>query len=141
MHDGIPEAADQSFLMWYLQTLGVGGLMIAAAALVAFTLTMLIVLRGKNMTSGSALMLIVPLPLLAGFFSMLKGMMASFGVIVRANVQITVSEIAAALAETSASLLFAILAMAPSYLLAMGYLFSRSLRADSSDQRSDRIET
>ncbi len=64
----------QSYLMWFLQTLGLGGLLVALAALTAFVLTLVVVLRGRGTTVGAALVFMVPLPVLVSVFWVLKGL-------------------------------------------------------------------
>ena len=71
---------------WFLQTLGVGGLVIALTALIAFILTLVVVLHGKRSIAGPALLFIVPLPMLVSIFGVLKGMIASFRVITTTDV-------------------------------------------------------
>lgn len=53
----------RSFLAWMLiDILGVRGLVIALAAVLAFALTLVLVRRGRGRLVGAALVLIVPLP-------------------------------------------------------------------------------
>ena len=71
--NGVP-VVGQSYLMWFLQTLGLGGPLVAMAALAAFVLTLVVVLRGRGPNVGAALVFIVPLPVLVSVFWVLKGL-------------------------------------------------------------------
>ena len=46
MRDKIGEPVGQSYLMYLLKTLGLGGLLVALAALIAFVLTLFVIRRG-----------------------------------------------------------------------------------------------
>ena len=127
----------QSYLMWFLQTLGLGGLLVALAALTAFVLTLVVVLRGRGTNVGAALVFIVPLPVLVSVFWVLKGMIASFSVITTSNVELKGSEVAGGISEMLVTPFFGLLSMAPSYLLAMFFLFGRSVQAGSTGEASN----
>lgn len=126
----------QSYLVWFLRTLGPGGLFVGLTGLVAFGLTLLVVFRGKGPSTGAALAFIVPMPVLLSVFCVLKGMLASFSVIAVSDTQLKASEVAAGIAETLSLPLFGMLSMAPSYLLAMLFLLGRSIQADASGKAS-----
>jgi len=121
----------ESPLVWFLESLGFGGLMVAAAGLAAFLLTLFVVFRGKGSAVGPALLLIVPLPVLVSVFSVLQGMTASFAVAMHSDAQIKASEITAAISALLVRPIFGLLAMAPSYVLALLFLVYRSGKSDS----------
>ena len=121
----------ESPFVWFLESLGFGGLMVAAAGLAAFVLTLFVVFRGKGSAVGPALLLIVPLPVLVSVFSVLQGMIVSFFVISHSDNQIKASEVPAAISATLVTPIFGLLSMAPSYVLALLFLVYRSGKSDS----------
>jgi hypothetical protein len=64
MGEKIGDPIGQSFLMCLLRSPGMGGLLVALTALIAFVLTLVVVRRGKGTTAAAARVFIVPLPVL-----------------------------------------------------------------------------
>ena len=125
--------APQSLVMWVASALGVKfGLFIALAAIVAFVLTLAVVIRGKAASAGSALAFIVPLPALVGLFGAMEELVATFSVLSRSDVEIKVAQLALVATEAVIRPMAGLLAIAPSYLLAMTWLLIRSFRSDKS---------
>lgn len=118
----------QSFLMWVLTTLGMNAILLPLCAGLAFVLTLLLVLRGKGPLTGTALLFIVPAPLLLGFWGALKGAIASFSVIAMSDVSLKPAEVAGGVAEALLLPTAGLLLTVPSYLLAVIGLFVRSLQ-------------
>jgi hypothetical protein len=116
--------------MWVVTTLGINALLIPLCAAVSFGLTMLLLLRGKGPLAGAALLFIVPMPLVLGFWGALKGSIASFAVIAMSDVAVKPSDVAAGVAEALLGPMMGLLMMAPSYLAAVIGLVIRSLRAE-----------
>lgn len=71
----------ESFAMWMVRALGLFALLLPLAGIVCFVLTLLVVLRGNGPFAAAALLLIVSIPLLIGFFGFLQGALTSFQVI------------------------------------------------------------
>lgn len=118
----------QSYLMWVVTALGINSLLIPLCAAVSFGLTILVLLRGKGPLTGVALLFIVPMPLVLGFWGALKGSIASFAVIAMSDVAVKPSEVAGGVAEALLGPLTGLVLMAPSYLAAMIGLVIRCVR-------------
>ncbi len=121
----------KSYVAWLFESLGFHfALLLPGAALLAFILTLLVLVRGNRHSTGAALCFIVPLPLLVGIFAMLEGLSASFTVIAMSSAEIKASELVAGLSQALVAPKVGLLLMAPSFVTALLGLTARSLVAD-----------
>jgi hypothetical protein len=111
----------------YIVLLGLGGLL-------AFVLTLIVVLRGRGPMAGAALVFIVPIPFFIGLYGAVDGAIASYTIIANSVLQPKPSEIAQGFSLALATPLVGMLLMAPSYALAMFGLMARSLADGSGGQ-------
>lgn len=119
--------APQSKLKWLFNALGVEySLLLPLAALLAFVLTLILVIRGRGPLATAALVFAVPLPFMVGVYGFFDGMVASFIVIAQSTVSPKPSEYAAGISTALVTPLVGMFLMAPSYLLA---LFGSLIRA------------
>jgi len=93
--------------------------LLGVAALVAFLLTLIVVVRGRGPMAAAALVFIVPLPLLVGVFGALEGVMSYWSVIAASSTAPKPSELAAGIAMALVAPMAGMLLMAPSYALAL----------------------
>lgn len=117
----------QSMLMWTFRSLGWRySLALPLAGLVAFALALILVIRGGS-NAGSALLFVVPIPLLVGMFGFLDGMIAGFQVIATPGHAPRPWELAEGISTALLTPVVGMLLMAPAYLVAMGGLFIRTI--------------
>ena len=124
MHD----ASQESLLAWTFSALGVRyTLLLPLAGLVCFLLVLLLVIRGKGPWVSTALLLIVPLPLLLGIFAAIEGLIASYAVIANSPTIPKPSEWAAGYAAALVAPIVGMLVMGPAYATACLGSFLRSM--------------
>jgi MotA/TolQ/ExbB proton channel family len=139
--EGDLEPVRQSYLHWLCMALGLKySLLLPLAALLAFILTLIVVVRGKGPLAGAALVFIVPMPLFIGLYGAIEGVIAMYAVIANSTTQPKPSQLANGISMALATLWVGTLLMAPSYVVAMFGLFVRSLvgNSDRSPPSSDR---
>lgn len=125
---------DESYLLWLFHALGFRySVLLSAAGLLSFVLTLIVVRRGKGPMVGAALLFIVPLPFLIGLYSVLEAVDAVCTVLAASTTTPTSSELAQGIGMSLAALWVGMLLAAPSYLVAVLGLFQRSL-AENSDR-------
>jgi hypothetical protein len=130
--------APQSFFMWFVSALGANGVLIILAGFITFIFTLIVVIRGKQM-AGLALVFIVPIPALIGIFGAMQRVVSAFSVLAMADVEIKLSEVAMVVSESMVRPMSGMLAMGPSYLLAMLWLFIRSVTTDSNRDQCNAV--
>jgi hypothetical protein len=121
---------EQSMLGWVFQSLGIiYTLMLLLVTGISFTVTLILVIRGRGPLCGAALLLIVPMPFLVGIFGALDGAIRSHMVIAASTVAPNPAEVAAGTSTALVTPLVGLFLMAPSYLLASGGMFLRAMIA------------
>ena len=126
------EPVQQSYLSWIFNSLGLFyGTLLPLLALVTFAMTLVLVAKGKGPMVGPALLLIVPVPMLLGFFGAIQGAIKSCTVISLSNVPVKASELALGISGALVLPMFGMLLMAPSFAVALFGMFLRSLLANS----------
>jgi hypothetical protein len=130
---------DESYLLWLFHALGFRySVLLSAAGLLSFVLTLIVVRRGKGPMVGAALLFIVPLPFFIGLYSVLEAVYAACTVLAASTTTPTSSDLAQGIGMLLAALWVGMLLAAPSYLVAMLGLFKRSL-AENSDRSPPNI--
>lgn len=129
----------RSLLSWFYMALGPFYLgLLLLAGLLCFVLTLVIVTRGRGGMSSTALLFIVPIPLLIGIFGAIQGAINSFTVIAMGGATPKASEIAQGVSLSLVAPLFGMLLMLPSYGVAvLGSLF-RSFPAPTDDRPNEK---
>lgn len=125
-----PELAkrrQESFLMWMIRSVGMIGMLQLPVGLFCFVLTLLIVIRGNGPFAAAALTLIVPIPFLLGIFGMLHAMILSFQIIATSTVAPKPYQLADGVSTALFTPIVGLVLMTPSYLVAIGGSFVRSL--------------
>ena len=125
----------EPFLSWMIRSTGLFGMLIPPLAIVCFVLTLLIAIRGKGSRAGIALVLIIPLPVLLGFFCLVYAGIQSLQVIFHSTVPPKSSELGDAISTALVAPMMGLLLSLPSYLVGSAAMFVRSL-----SESSDRIE-
>ena len=121
----------KSRIMWMLETLGIFGLLMVVAGVVAFALSLLIVTRGRGALAGAALVFIVPMPLMVALFAVFRSAISMFSVVAMSDVQLKASEVAGGIAECLFTPIVGLVVTIPAYMVAMIGLIVRSLRDES----------
>jgi hypothetical protein len=117
----------ESMLSWTYHALGLTyALVLPLAGFIAFVLALILVIRGGNY-AGSALLLVVPIPLLIGLFGFLDGLISGYQMLATPNSVARPWELAAAMSTALMTPLVGMLLMAPAYLVAMVGLFIRTM--------------
>ena len=120
----------ESYLHFVFTALGIKySVLLSGAALVAFALTLVVLLRGKGPMAGAALFFIVPMPLLIGLYGGIDGLISTYTIIAATSVQPKPSELAYGISLSLVAPMMGMLLMVPAYLLAMIGLIIRSLSA------------
>jgi hypothetical protein len=120
--------APHSKLSWFFSALGLQySLLLPLAALVAFILTLLLVIRGRGPLASAALMFAVSLPLLVGVYGFFDGMIAGFIIIAQSVVSPKPSEYAQGISTALVTPLVGMFLMAPSFLVALFGSFIRAM--------------
>ena len=128
------EPVQQSFLNWMMAALGFNyAILLALAALAAFVLASIIVVRGRGPMAGVALVFIVPVPMLIGIFAAIQGAMSTYIVIATSGATPKPSELATGISMALVAPLAGMLLMVPSFAVAAIGCFVRALldRPDS----------
>lgn len=128
-------AAQESYLMWYLRALGAKGvLLLPFAAILSFAITLFLVSRRHGRLSGSALLLLAMLPILAGFYCMLDSVIGTLIVLSRVGDDVTLkpSEVAEGISGSLLALHTGITLSVPTILIALVGLVFRAASAESS---------
>ncbi len=126
----MPVAApvQQTMLQWFLVSLGFRyAMLLSLAGLLSFVLALFIVLRGKGPLAGSALMLIVHVPLLIGVYAAIDGLMRVYLVIAGSDVTVKASEVANGYSTALVAPLVGMALMVPGYAIAALGSLIRSL--------------
>ncbi|MGV3605374.1 MAG: hypothetical protein ACO1RA_03130 [Planctomycetaceae bacterium] len=132
-------AAQDSYLMWYIRTLGIKGiLLLPFAAILSFAITLFLVSRRHGRLSGSALLLLVMLPILAGFYCMLESVIGMLIVFSRVGDDVTLkpSEVAEGISGSLLALHTGFTLSVPTILIALVGLVFRAASAESSSVSS-----
>lgn len=120
--------APESFLTWVFRALGLKySVLLPLAAIVAFVLTLVVLLRGKGPMAAAALVFIVPMPFFVGLYGGIDGLIAIYTIIAASAAQPKPSELAEGTSMALAAPMIGMLLMAPAYLLAMVGLFVHSM--------------
>lgn len=121
--------AQQSHLSFIIESCGLWyAVLIPVVALVSFALTLLLVTFGRDSLTGPALVLIVPMPALVGFYASISGMLSSMMVIAATELAIKPSEWYAGFAASLVTTWLGLLIMAPAFLTAVLGLSVRALK-------------
>ncbi|MFO0884291.1 MAG: hypothetical protein U0894_08895 [Pirellulales bacterium] len=132
-------AAQDSYLMWYIRTLGIKGiLLLPFAAILSFAITLFLVSRRHGRLSGSALLLLAMLPILAGFYCMLESVIGMLIVFSRAGDDVTLkpSEVAEGTSGSLLALHTGITLSVPTILIALVGLVFRAASTEPSGMSS-----
>jgi hypothetical protein len=120
----------ESMLMWTFNALGWRyTLMLPASALLAFVLTLGVVIRGGPY-AGWALLFIVPMPVWVGALGFFDGMIMSYNVIAMSETSPKPSEIAFGISTSLVTPVVGMVLMTPAYLVAAVGLFIRTLMGE-----------
>lgn len=131
--DEVAEPVRQSFLLFLINALGIRyAFLLPAAALVAFIVVLILVLRGKGPELVGALIFIVPLPVLVGILGTVDGMLASYQVIAMSDLAPKPSEVAQGISMSLVSAWIGLMLAVPGYLLAAVGLAVRALAGQRS---------
>jgi hypothetical protein len=123
-----------TLLEWYIQSLGwMYTLLLPLSALIAFVLTVALLVFGKGRFTGAALLFIVPLPLLLGMLGTVDGMITSLQVIDSRTSAIPSYEVAYAASSSLATAVVGLWLTVPNWLLATVGLFIRALLRDPTE--------
>jgi MotA/TolQ/ExbB proton channel family protein len=129
MESEMAEPARQSFLLWFFSALGVRyTFLLPLAALLAFVLILVLVIRGRGWAAGAAVVLLVPLPFVVGILGTIDGIMMSYMVIAASDVRPKPAAVAEGVSTALVTALVGLLLMVPGYVLAVGGLLLRSFR-------------
>ena len=122
----------QSYLEFIFGALGYQyTLLLPLAALVSFTLVLVLILRGKGSFLPTALMLIVPLPVLVGLMGVVDGISATFQEIAMSSAAPKPSELARGIGMSLVTAWVGIWLAIPGFLLAATGSFIRALTGDA----------
>lgn len=120
--------APQSYVSWVISALGLPYLcLLLLAGTLCFLFALAVVVRGRGPMAASALVLIVPIPLLIGIFIAIQGAIAAYQVIAASPVAPKPSEVAAGNSAALVAPMVGMLMMIPSYLVAATGAFVRSM--------------
>ena len=135
MGDEMAAPVQQSYLMFLYHALGLRyAFLLPLTGIIAFVLTLRMVLFGRGWSAGFALLFIVPMPLFVGVIGYLDGWIAAAQIMVASNTMPKPSEIALGTAMSLVAPMVGMWFTIPSYLLAMIALMVRSWRGDSHGQ-------
>lgn len=121
----------QSYVVWIFSSLGPFAVLLPLAGLLSFVLALIIVARGKGPMAAVALLLIVHVPMLIGFFGAVQGAINSYSVIAMSAVAVKPSEVAAGISTALVSLMVGMVVTAPGYAVAALGGLARSFPAGS----------
>lgn len=120
--------SQQSFLHWFVSALGPKYLvLLPLAALIAFAVILVLVVRGRGWAAGAAAVLAVFMPLLVGLLGTIEGLILSYMVIASSDVTPKPSLIAEGISTSLVTAYAGLILTAPGFLLAVVGLFVRSL--------------
>lgn len=120
----------QSMLMWYLNALGWRyGLGLPLLGLIAFVLSLLLVIRGGQY-AGPALIFVVSMPFLFGVLGVVDGMIMTLTTLSHTETAPRPSEVAEGISLSLVAANFGLFMMAPSFLVATAGLFIRTMVGD-----------
>ncbi len=125
--DDLARPVAQSGYMWLVHMLGLNAIILPLVALIAFAVVLVLLRRGKGPAMVGAILLVVPLPLLIGLLSAVRGIVSSASVIAIADIDIKQSELFAGIADTCAHIAIGMLLSIPAFLLASVGLIVRAL--------------
>jgi hypothetical protein len=120
----------KSKLLYYIEVCGPYLLLMLLAALTVFVLTLLLLVFGRKPAAWAALILIVPTPLLIGFFGTISNWNAGWAVLALSDTQLKPSELNGLFAEILIPLWVGMLLSAPTYFVAVVGLLIRSFGKD-----------
>ncbi len=126
-------AANESYLMWYLRALGGKNLLLLpTVAILSFVLTLILVSRGNSRFSGTAILVLIMLPMLAGAYGAIDSVIGAMIVLSRVGDEVTLkaSEIADGIGSSLLALHTGITLAIPTILAAVIGLFYRGLAAE-----------
>lgn len=119
----------QSYVQFYFDLLGLTvALVLPLSGLVAFVLTLLLVNRGKGISVGPALILIVPLPMYIGLFAALNILLGILPPIPKLNYEPRLGELAFTYWAAEYAIRAGMLWSIPAYLTAVIGTTVRSFR-------------
>jgi hypothetical protein len=124
------EHVPQSRFMWMISSLGVNTAFLPLAALVAFAVVLVLILRGKGPEMVGAILLVVPLPMYVGLWGAVGAIVASGAVIALADVDVKQSELWGGISEMFVNIQVAMLLTVPAFLLATIGLVIRALKGE-----------
>ncbi|WP_084426347.1 hypothetical protein [Roseimaritima ulvae] len=120
----------QSAAMWILSSLGwIYLILLPLAALAAFLLSLLIVIRGRGPLAAAALLLVVLAPMLIGLFAGIQGIVNVYRVIAVAGGQPLRFSLASGVSTALVAPLVAMLLSVPAYATAALGALVRCLKA------------
>ena len=119
------EQANKSFLWWFIETMGLTGLIVIVLGVAIFIAVCRVVAKSRQTSTLAAYLVLLPLPTFIAVLGQLKGIVASLSVIALSGVQPSGQEWAGGFAASAVSIFLALLVTLPSYLvLAYGLLAS-----------------
>ena len=119
----IPDPGGKSFLWWFIERMGLTGLIVIVLGVAIFIAVCLVVAKNRKTSTLAAYLVLLPLPLFIEALGQLKGIVASLSVLSQSETHFTNQEWAGCFAESAVSMFLALLVTLPSYLvLAYGLL-------------------
>lgn len=128
-------AAQESYLMWYMRALGAKALLLLpVVAIFSFAVTLFLVSRRHGRLSGSTLLLLAMLPILAGFYCAIDSVIGAMIVLSRVGDDVTLkpSEVAEGIGASLIALHTGITLAVPTILIAVVGLVFRAASTESS---------
>ena len=121
----IPDPGGKSFLWWFIETMGLTGLIVIVLGVAIFIAACLVVAKSRQTSTLAAYLVLLPLPMFIEVLDQLRGIVASLSVLSQSETHLSNQEWAGGFAESAVSMFLALLVTLPSYLvLAYGLLAS-----------------
>ena len=119
------EQANKSFLWWFIETMGLTGLIVIVLGVAIFIAVCRVVAKSRQTSTLAAYLVLLPLPMFIEVLDQLRGIVASLSVLSQSETHLSNQEWAGGFAGSAVSMLLALLVTLPSYLvLAYGLLAS-----------------
>lgn len=120
----------KSNLWWFIETMGLTGLIVILLGLAIFIAVCLVVAKSRKTSTIAAYLVLLPLPTFITVLGQLKGIIASLSVLALSETHLSNQDIAGGLAENAVSIFIALLVTLPSYLV-LTYGLLASTRSSS----------
>ena len=132
---GFPAPREEPYLVWFIRSLGLYGLLSLASGLAVFVGACAVVALARRPAVIASYLVFLLLPLLFAVTGAVQGTVSSFAVIARSDVVLKQSEIFAGIAEALVVVLSALTITLPSYFVVAIGLFVRTLQSPKGSGR------